>query len=442
MRATARRTRRSHRPPDRPGDPRLRRAALDAIHFAAVLDRSASTRSCLPVLAEPAPPVGSPVRPRGRGATASGTAHHFAVRAAPCPQTVAPGRRRHLPPSQPRYPVSPATQSPPHPHGTPTRNASSTLAPANRCPTGNQGQAAPVAPGIDRLLRQPPRFLCAAMLRRIDTLTTDIAALDVSIDELITPFADAVVRLDEIPGIGQRSAQELVAEIGVRMTAFPTAAHLVPWARLPPHRQTVSRPRQDRVHRQRQPHGSPMPSARSSPDWPARTPSSATATAAWPGDAARNGPSSRSATPSSRSSGTPCPTRTHAPIRVSHSAPRLQRVATCSTADRSRQARGPRPSGSSARDLLCPAVAEGEVDDGARCLIPQWPSREGTDVLFVVQCEINPAVEQASTKAAIRGVGASPSPLRYVPYNSSNILPAAASSAGRCPTQPGRHSRA
>ncbi len=107
-----------------------------------------------------------------------------------------------------------------------------------------------------------------------------------------------------------------------------------------------------------------------------------------------------------------------------------------------RQARGPRPSGSSARDLLCPAVAEGEVDDGARCLIPQWPSREGTDVLFVVQCEINPAVEQASTKAAIRGVGASPSPLRYVPYNSSNILPAAASSAGRCPTQPGRHSRA
>ena len=336
MRATARRTRRSHRPPDRPGDPRLRRAALDAIHFAAVLDRSASTRSCLPVLAEPAPPVGSPVRPRGRGATASGTAHHFAVRAAPCPQTVAPGRRRHLPPSQPRYPVSPATQSPPHPHGTPTRNASSTLAPANRCPTGNQGQAAPVAPGIDRLLRQPPRFLCAAMLRRIDTLTTDIAALDVSIDELITPFADAVVRLDEIPGIGQRSAQELVAEIGVRMTAFPTAAHLVPWARLPPHRQTVSRPRQDRVHRQRQPHGSPMPSARSSPDWPARTPSSATATAAWPGDAARNGPSSRSATPSSRSSGTPCPTRTHAPIRVSHSAPRLQRVATCSTADRSK----------------------------------------------------------------------------------------------------------
>jgi hypothetical protein len=55
------------------------------------------------------------------------------------------------------------------------------------------------------------------MLRRIDTLDADIAALDARVDELIAPFADAVNKLDEIPGIGQRSAQELVAEIGVTM---------------------------------------------------------------------------------------------------------------------------------------------------------------------------------------------------------------------------------
>jgi transposase len=35
-------------------------------------------------------------------------------------------------------------------------------------------------------------------------------------------------------GIGQRSAQELIAEIGVTMTAFPTAAHLVSWAKFAP----------------------------------------------------------------------------------------------------------------------------------------------------------------------------------------------------------------
>jgi transposase len=77
-------------------------------------------------------------------------------------------------------------------------------------------------------------FLCAAMLRRIDALTADIAALDAPVDELIAAFTDAVDRLDEIPGIGRRSAQELVAEIGVTMTAFPTAAHLVSWAKFAP----------------------------------------------------------------------------------------------------------------------------------------------------------------------------------------------------------------
>jgi transposase len=77
-------------------------------------------------------------------------------------------------------------------------------------------------------------FLCAAMLRRIDTLTADVAALDARIDELITPFTDAVDKLDEIPGVGRRSAQELIAEIGVTMTVFPTAAHLVSWATFAP----------------------------------------------------------------------------------------------------------------------------------------------------------------------------------------------------------------
>jgi transposase len=77
-------------------------------------------------------------------------------------------------------------------------------------------------------------FLCASMLRRIDTLTADIAILDARIDELIAPFLHAVEQLDEIPGIGPRSAQELIAEIGVTMTAFPTAAHLVSWAKFAP----------------------------------------------------------------------------------------------------------------------------------------------------------------------------------------------------------------
>jgi len=77
-------------------------------------------------------------------------------------------------------------------------------------------------------------FLCATMLHRIDTLTADIATLDERIDALIAPHTSDVDKLDEIPGIGHRSAQELIVEIGVTMTVFPAAAHLVSWAKFAP----------------------------------------------------------------------------------------------------------------------------------------------------------------------------------------------------------------
>jgi len=44
----------------------------------------------------------------------------------------------------------------------------------------------------------------------------------------------AVERLDEITGVGQRSAQTIIAEIGLDMTRFPTPEHLVSWAKLCP----------------------------------------------------------------------------------------------------------------------------------------------------------------------------------------------------------------
>ena len=44
----------------------------------------------------------------------------------------------------------------------------------------------------------------------------------------------AIDRLDEIPGIGRRAAQIIIAEIGLDMTRFPTAAHLTSWAKLCP----------------------------------------------------------------------------------------------------------------------------------------------------------------------------------------------------------------
>jgi transposase len=48
-----------------------------------------------------------------------------------------------------------------------------------------------------------------------------------------TPLS-AVQRLDEVPGIGGKAAQVLIAELGLDMAQFPTPGHLVSWARLSP----------------------------------------------------------------------------------------------------------------------------------------------------------------------------------------------------------------
>ena len=70
-------------------------------------------------------------------------------------------------------------------------------------------------------------FLLRTMLARIDQASADIAAVETQIEELITPFAPAVEKLDEITGVGITAAHVIIAEIGVDMTRFATAAHLL-----------------------------------------------------------------------------------------------------------------------------------------------------------------------------------------------------------------------
>lgn len=77
-------------------------------------------------------------------------------------------------------------------------------------------------------------FLLAKMLDRVDQVNADIVDLDERIDAEIAPFGDAVARLDEIPGIGVTAARVIIAEVGVDMSRFPTAAHLCSWARFAP----------------------------------------------------------------------------------------------------------------------------------------------------------------------------------------------------------------
>src|SRR2546421_6681076 len=77
-------------------------------------------------------------------------------------------------------------------------------------------------------------FLLAKMLARVDAIDADLAALDAKIEEMIAPFTAAAQRLDEIPGINAIAACVILAEIGIDMGRFPTAGHLVSWAKFAP----------------------------------------------------------------------------------------------------------------------------------------------------------------------------------------------------------------
>ena len=74
----------------------------------------------------------------------------------------------------------------------------------------------------------------AMMLTTIDHYTAQIEQLTAKIEVLIEPYLHQAGQLDEIDGIGAICAQDIIAEIGTDMTVFPTASHLVSWARWSP----------------------------------------------------------------------------------------------------------------------------------------------------------------------------------------------------------------
>lgn len=77
-------------------------------------------------------------------------------------------------------------------------------------------------------------MLCQMMLRRIDAIDVDVAALDQAIDAAMAPFRRVKGHLVTIPGVGARSAEVIIAETGADMTRFATAADLASWAGMCP----------------------------------------------------------------------------------------------------------------------------------------------------------------------------------------------------------------
>lgn len=78
----------------------------------------------------------------------------------------------------------------------------------------------------------------ALMLRmhldHVDQLSAAIERLDIEVDRVIRPFSEQLQRLITIPGVGRRTAEVIIAEVGVEMRRFATAGHLASWAGMCP----------------------------------------------------------------------------------------------------------------------------------------------------------------------------------------------------------------
>jgi len=74
------------------------------------------------------------------------------------------------------------------------------------------------------------RFLLEMHLDRLDRVEEDLDSLERRIEQHLEPMRDAQTLLRTVPGIERTNAARIIAEIGVDMSAFPSANHLASWA--------------------------------------------------------------------------------------------------------------------------------------------------------------------------------------------------------------------
>jgi transposase len=99
-------------------------------------------------------------------------------------------------------------------------------------------------------LTETHRFLLQVQLDHITSLDALIERLSGRIRELTAPFVQEMERLDEIPGVDRRTAENVVAEMGTDMSRFPSADHLASWAGVcPGNNESAGKQRSGRTRR-------------------------------------------------------------------------------------------------------------------------------------------------------------------------------------------------
>jgi transposase len=84
------------------------------------------------------------------------------------------------------------------------------------------------------LVGEHQRWLLREQLGHIEELEARLGRVSAEIGRRLAPFEPLLERLDTVPGIGRRIAEDLLAEIGTDMSRFPTHRHLASWGKICP----------------------------------------------------------------------------------------------------------------------------------------------------------------------------------------------------------------
>lgn len=100
--------------------------------------------------------------------------------------------------------------------------------------TGLKARPAEILRALEGSVRDHQRLLLSVELKSLESIDEVISTLDVEVDKRLRPFEEVVQRLDAIPGISQRNAQEILGYAGPTLENFKYSAELAAWAGLCP----------------------------------------------------------------------------------------------------------------------------------------------------------------------------------------------------------------
>jgi transposase len=78
------------------------------------------------------------------------------------------------------------------------------------------------------------RFMLRQIYAHMAYLEGQIALIDAQIKETLSADEEVITLLTDIPGVGLKSAIQIVSEVGTDLSKFPTEKHFAKWAGMAP----------------------------------------------------------------------------------------------------------------------------------------------------------------------------------------------------------------